>query len=285
LYRGIEVNKIIRQIDPATAEYTGPPINSSKLGSQVMITIEITIQDYSSQIVIVDPLPGALEAVDENIFSRKIRNVDMFSDYWSWYIINIFKTREYRSDKVIITGYNVRAGTHSVHYVATVASEGYFTLPPTKVYDANQPELMGLSAGGMFTTKSFSSTNLINIDNSFCIPWKNRMIDISNIPDWMKSLKPTEDVEITSEDESILVNKGSLFQKYIITFTTIGFVLVTAAILTIYIHHTGYIGDSTVHASAIDDTEIINSNDSNENSPSKGDTNEEKLDSDTGSTI
>jgi hypothetical protein len=39
--------------------------------------------------------------------------------------------------------------------MATVATAGIFTLPPTKAYDANQPELLGLSAGFFFLFASF----------------------------------------------------------------------------------------------------------------------------------
>lgn len=59
----------------------------------------------------------------------------------------MFRQRQFRPDKVIFSGTHVRAGTHSVQYIATVATEGLFTLPPTKAYDVNQPELMGLSPG------------------------------------------------------------------------------------------------------------------------------------------
>lgn len=63
-------------------------------------------------------------------------------------------TKEFQHDKVIFHGSWLWAGTHTVSYVAVVASEGTFVLPPAKAYDPTQPELMGLSAGGKFTSAS-----------------------------------------------------------------------------------------------------------------------------------
>jgi len=150
---------------------------------------------------VVDPLPGALEAVDENIATKSSNDNPSPTEFWNWYLANLFSTREFRSDKVVFVGFHLQPGTHTLNYKVIVSSEGIFTLPPTKAYDANQPELFGLSAGGIFQTTTF--TNLgeyAEKKDDYCIPWSNRKILVKDLPAWMK-VSLSSDVSVSSNDE------------------------------------------------------------------------------------
>lgn len=46
------------------------------------------------------------------------------------------------------------AGTHTVSYEALVVTSGDFSLPPAKAFVIEQPEVMGLSAGGKIRVAS-----------------------------------------------------------------------------------------------------------------------------------
>jgi len=61
--------------------------------------------------------------------------------------------KQFLKDKVVFYGQNLYAGTHTVSYNAVVATEGEFVFPPAQARDIQQPEVMGLSDGGVFTTK------------------------------------------------------------------------------------------------------------------------------------
>lgn len=121
----------------------------------------MTIPDYAASLVIVDPVAGAFEALDENIYSTDAPSPSPRRNYWSWYLLGAFHQKEFLPDRVIFYGTNIWAGTHSVSYVAIVNAEGEFVLPPALAYDGFQPELMGLSAGGRFTTRDMADRRLI----------------------------------------------------------------------------------------------------------------------------
>eukprot|EP00210_Caulerpa_lentillifera_P009052 g8639.t1 len=59
-------------------------------------------------------------------------------------------TQETRPSVVTITYRTVRPGTSSVTFRAVAATVGTYTLPPTRVFVSDQPEVMGLSSGGRF---------------------------------------------------------------------------------------------------------------------------------------
>jgi len=181
VYRGIQVQKIIQRIDPLTSHATGGAIVGAAIGERVIITIQITIPDYSSSIIISDSFPGAIEPFDESIYGSSTSTDSIFGglyqysrfNYWYFYFYRAFSVKEFRKDKVVFYGQQLFAGTHTVTYTALVNTEGEFVLPPAHAWDSLQPELMGLSAGGVFTTKAMPA---VSFDPSSveCLPWVSR---------------------------------------------------------------------------------------------------------------
>jgi hypothetical protein len=172
--RGMKVNKVIQRLDPFTQEAVGPAITSAEVGEMVKVTIEIVIPDYAPTLTIVDPFPGALEALDDSVYDTPNDSTnDYFYGYWNWYLHGAFREKEFLRDKVIFYGQNIYAGTHSVSYVALVNSQGEWVLPPAIVFDAFQPEVMGLSAGGSFSTASMPT---VTFEQVGCLKWSNRKL-------------------------------------------------------------------------------------------------------------
>jgi len=164
--RGILVSRIIQLVDPQTNQPTGEPIFEATVGKLVITTIQIIIRDYSNAIKIVDAFPGALDPLDDSIY-----NTDSSPGYdsWWWYYWRAFTVKEFLKDKVVYTGQNLYPGTYTVKYYSLVSTPGIFVLPPTQAYDIFQPELMGTSAGGKFSIKSYVNSTIVN--KGTCIPW------------------------------------------------------------------------------------------------------------------
>jgi hypothetical protein len=164
--RGITVDRIIQLVDTATNNATGPNIVEAAIGNMVITTIQITIPDYSPSMRIIDPFPGAFEPLDENIYDLPSNTLDPL---WSWYM-GAFPIKEFLQDKVVFHGQNIFPGTYTVTYYSIVNTQGSFVLSPTLAYDVFQPEVMGLSEAGNFSTTGYVVTGVSN-QNSSCLPW------------------------------------------------------------------------------------------------------------------
>eukprot|EP01126_Amoeba_proteus_P027541 TRINITY_DN27333_c0_g1_i1.p1 TRINITY_DN27333_c0_g1~~TRINITY_DN27333_c0_g1_i1.p1 ORF type:complete len:577 (+),score=144.65 TRINITY_DN27333_c0_g1_i1:15-1745(+) len=151
VYQGLTVNKAVKLWDPVLNSATGSSLNSSHVGQQVQVLIEIIIPDYVKRVDIVDPLPGCYEAIHEQ-FSQTFGPEISISQFRS----------EFRWDKVIFHGSWLWPGSHVVSYLAIMTTEGEFVLPPTKAFDPTQPEVMGLSTGGVTFLSSLTSSSTFN---------------------------------------------------------------------------------------------------------------------------
>lgn len=209
IYRGMEIRKIIQAYNATSRQPTGPALTSAKFGDMgasladwfydllglVAVTIEITMPDYASSVVVVDPVAGALEPLDENLSDTPppVSPRDP-GGYWSWYLWGAFREREYLPDRTIFYGSNIWAGTHSVTYLAMVASDGEFTVPPSHAYDAFQPELMGLSAAATFVTARVPTLAHEQVSGP-CLPWRNRQLVWEELPGFINpNATPSSDM-------------------------------------------------------------------------------------------
>jgi len=192
VYRGISVKRIIQRVNPLDNRPTGPALTTGVIGQRVVVTIQITIPDYSASIEIIDSFPGAIEPQDDLIYGKSSsgnmkrqfrggmnmggfnRNRFISFDYWSWYFGGAFSMKQFLKDKVIFYGQNLYAGTHTVTYNAVITTEGEFVFPPALARDVRQPELMGLSSAGVFTTKTISDNSVsISIE---CLPFNTQLV-------------------------------------------------------------------------------------------------------------
>jgi len=218
IYRGMDVKKVIQKLDTATNKPTGPALTSAKAGDLVVVTIQVVLPDYSAAVDIVDPVIGAMDALDDNIYGTSSDNFQYYAyprfyDYWSWYMWGAFSQKEFLVDRVVFHGQNIWAGTHSVSYNALVNTDGEFVLPPAKAFDTFQPELMGLSAGGKFVTKSLTQSDAA----SWCLKWEHRELQMDALPAYLNIQNPSTNgpdvVPITPDGAQ---SGGSLSQGQII---------------------------------------------------------------------
>jgi hypothetical protein len=174
IYQGMSVDKIIQRIDPVSFAAVGPGITSANLGETVRVTIQVTIPDYSPVLFVVDPVPGSIEPQDDNIYSEGASSYNP----WQWWIPPTIT--QFLEDRVVFVGANMYAGSYTFTYVALVNSAGEFVNGPALAYDARQPELSGLSAGGTFNTKEINGTS--NTAGNLCFEWTNRTLNQTALP-------------------------------------------------------------------------------------------------------
>jgi len=183
VYRGISVKKVIQRIDPVTFSAIGAPISSASIGETVRVSIEVTIPDFSPFLIVTDPFPGAIEPLDSNVYETGSSGRGggirpLFYDFYSWWIPPV--TTHYLHDKVTFLAGSVYAGSQTFSYLALVNSEGEFVVGPAIAYDKAQPELMGLSAGSVFTTKTIVGASA-GLDAT-CFSLKQRVLDSNSVP-------------------------------------------------------------------------------------------------------
>ncbi|GLI63593.1 hypothetical protein VaNZ11_006598 [Volvox africanus] len=157
-FRGISVDLAIQLVDPLTGGVTGPRVSSVPLGSVVMLTLQISTPDNLGAVTLSIMMPGGLEPLDPNIVPDAGSSciVDWFSggvlDYfyprsWWW---PICPSRETRPSLVTFSYAALRSGTSYATIKAVAATAGTFVVPPVRVSVDEQPEVMGMTAGGSF---------------------------------------------------------------------------------------------------------------------------------------
>jgi len=109
--------------------------------------------------------------------------------------------------------------------VALVNTNGVFVLPPALAYDSLQPELMGLSAGGNFTTKALPE---ITLSNDSCLPWKERKLVWDELPGYIarpldaQSPPPTKPILTGMDTDEVPVLVPNKFSISPIVYVGIG---------------------------------------------------------------
>jgi len=154
--RGILVQKVIRRYSPELQGPVGVPLQSVELGSVVTVTLQITSPDELTNLLVEDWLPAGLEAIDPNAAGEGGSPVrrEMQCPWW-WWRCSAFE-RQTRKDSVNFYASWAYAGTHTLEYEAVAVTRGAFGLPPAKASPSLQPEVMGLSSGGIFHVKDLA---------------------------------------------------------------------------------------------------------------------------------
>jgi len=216
--RGIIVNRIIQLVDPQTNDPTGQPITEASIGSLVLTTIEVILRDYSDAINIIDAFPGALDPLDDSIYDINSQS-NAPSYLWWFYYWGAFSQKEFRQDKVVFHGQNLYPGTYTVKYYSLVNTPGLFILPPTIAYDVFQPELMGSTSGGIFTTTGYQTSTIINLGT--CLPWER-----TPLPSFDDETNTPQEIDaIDGESSSLIIGLAVGLSLFFATLLFIGAVI------------------------------------------------------------
>lgn len=167
--RGVQLNPIDRGIqverwyeDPRT----GQPITSIREGELVRVWLRVTVPTERYFVVVDDPLPAGLEAVDLSLrtvspFGAGEADVigattDTTGQRWSYGrwdsgLWSPFDHKELRDDRVVYSATVLWPGTHTATYLARATTAGTFLYPPARAEEMYDPGVNGRTGGGRFS--------------------------------------------------------------------------------------------------------------------------------------
>eukprot|EP01094_Clydonella_sp_ATCC50884_P020809 TRINITY_DN439_c0_g1_i1.p1 TRINITY_DN439_c0_g1~~TRINITY_DN439_c0_g1_i1.p1 ORF type:complete len:2206 (-),score=883.54 TRINITY_DN439_c0_g1_i1:214-6831(-) len=167
--RGLTVEKVMQRLDLSTGKAGGRTVEALERGEHVRVTIQITNADDLRNVLLWDPLPACVDAIDENVFAVRPSTSDTAAvggrpsfggaprpSFYSWR--SGFAQKEFRKEGVQAMASWLPAGTHTVSYTAVVSARGVCVVPPAEAWVLKQPEVMGRSGvSGLDTSEGVSA--------------------------------------------------------------------------------------------------------------------------------
>ncbi len=166
LDRGFWVEKRIRVVKPETLEDALRTVPTSGVttvapGDLLLADVVVVTPTPRRWVVVDDPLPAGLEAVDARLATASSRlDVDSVgvqrsyhgrgrgdAEETGWY------RREVRDDRVLFFADDMAAGVHRYRYLARATTHGTFLVPPTRAEEMYAPEVFGRSGAVTFTVQ------------------------------------------------------------------------------------------------------------------------------------
>ncbi|GMH38987.1 hypothetical protein BSKO_06885 [Bryopsis sp. KO-2023] len=147
-YRGIFVQRSISIAD--VEEGNKISLKTIPVTSVVEVSVQFTTTDRLGPTTVRVLMPAGLEPMDPSI-DRSWESCPVpFASFFGGgsYFFFTCPDQETESSVVTFRFNSVNAGTQTVNFRAVAATVGTFTLPPVKAFVDEQPEVMGLSAGG-----------------------------------------------------------------------------------------------------------------------------------------
>lgn len=158
---GLQVERWYERVD------TRSPVNGVAAGELVRVRLRITTRTDRQFVVLDDPLPAGLEAVDLSLRTVRPPGVELPGDRASrfetamdehgWYfgswdsgVWSVFDHKELRDDRVVYFATFLWAGTHTATYLARATTAGTFVTPPAHAEEMYNPAVNGRTAGGEF---------------------------------------------------------------------------------------------------------------------------------------
>jgi len=151
LDRGIIISR--EYFNPST-EGDGQPITRAAQGDLLLARLTIVVPNTLHYVIIDDPLPAGLEAVDQSLKTNpEITAPDRY-DYesmwqggWGWWY---FDHVELRDERVVISADTLPAGTYVYTYIVRASIPGEYRVIPPTAQEFYFPEVYGRGAGGKF---------------------------------------------------------------------------------------------------------------------------------------
>jgi uncharacterized protein YfaS (alpha-2-macroglobulin family) len=131
------------------------PITTAQRGDLVQVRLTLVVPESLHYLVIDDPLPAGLEAVDASLqTSAQVPETYQPEDYnrygWGWWY---FYYKQIYDDKLVMSADYLPAGTYTITYIARASSAGEFRVLPVTAKEFYFPDVSGRSAGSVFVVK------------------------------------------------------------------------------------------------------------------------------------
>jgi len=123
-----------------------------------MARLTIVVPNDLHYVVIDDPLPAGLEAIDPSLITSPqttapptYQNQDeIFNNGWGWWY---FDHVELRDEKIVISTSYLPAGTYIYTYKVRASTPGEFRVIPPSAQEFYFPEVYGRGDGSLFVVK------------------------------------------------------------------------------------------------------------------------------------
>jgi uncharacterized protein YfaS (alpha-2-macroglobulin family) len=151
---------------------TSQPITSITEGELVRVRLRVTVPAERHFVVLDDPLPAGLEAIDLSLRTASalpgplaqgasdVREQDPGAGQGEWGYgrwdagwWTPWEHREIRDDRVVYSAALLWPGTYSASYIARATTPGVFIRPPAHAEEMYNPAVHGRSDGGTFTVR------------------------------------------------------------------------------------------------------------------------------------
>ena len=131
------------------------PISTAAQGDLVQVRLTLVVPQSLHYLVIDDPLPAGLEAVDASLnTSQEVPTQYQAQDYdkygWGWWY---FYYKQIYDQKVVMSADYLPAGTYTINYLARAATAGQFHVLPATAKEFYFPDVAGRSASTEFVVK------------------------------------------------------------------------------------------------------------------------------------
>lgn len=138
-----------------TLEDSKKPITEIERGELVRVRVTIVAPGALHYVVVNDPLPAGLEAVDASLLTdvqvpQKYSLLDFARRGWGWWY---FTHTELRDEKIVLSADYLPAGTYVFTYIARAGTAGTFNVIPTTAYEFYFPDVYGRADGTVFVVK------------------------------------------------------------------------------------------------------------------------------------
>ncbi len=174
LDRGFFVRKFVRSVKPealrdALASLPQASASTAKASDLVLVDLLVVNADPRENVVVDDPLPAGLEAVQSSLTTtaRSLAVTDAGGDgdasdeeasgdderangrayTFAWY------HREFHDDRVLSFVEHMPAGIFHYRYLARATTFGHFVVPPTRVECMYEPEIFGRTGASTFDVR------------------------------------------------------------------------------------------------------------------------------------
>ncbi|MGE5249465.1 MAG: Ig-like domain-containing protein, partial [Bacteroidota bacterium] len=131
------------------------PVTSIQKGELVQARVTIVVPESLHYVVVDDPLPAGLEAVDSSLLTGaqvpdKYSRDDLVRKGWGWWY---FSHVGIRDEKVELSADYLPAGTYVFTYLARASTVGTFQVIPVSAEEFYFPDVAGRGDGSVFTVK------------------------------------------------------------------------------------------------------------------------------------
>lgn len=133
------------------------PVTEAKWGDRLYARITVVVPHDLHYVVIDDPLPAGLEAVDQSLMTSPQGDIPTqlgWNEFeklgWGWWY---FDHIEMHDERVTLSASYLPAGTYIYNYMVRAGTQGVYRVIPTTAYEFYFPEVYGRSDGSLFTVK------------------------------------------------------------------------------------------------------------------------------------